>query len=694
MVQKEDRKNDSRGVAGVVFGALAVFVALLLWELILRRVTGAGWKGLLYSAPFLLALSFLLAALSLWNRRWLRLLVGTALLLILFAYYVSQIVYYATFGSLYTVSMMGMGGDAMANFGWGLGEVLRQNLPFLLLSCLPLILAEGVLLFRFVKGTSLSGHLLLLLLAILLWFGGVGLLRLGGNTRLTPYYVYQDPYADTDSSSDTLGALPTTLLSGVRYLFGSDTVTVSASVTESTPPLLPVTGDVLQEADAEENEATPEYGWNLLPEIDFAALEERAPSEEIRTLCRYFSNVEGTQKNEYTGLLDGYNLIYICAESFTTAALQPEITPTLCEMADNGIILSNYYNSYLNTTTNGEFSFMTGLWADVSGFASHGSRSGTFNKTIENYMPYGLGNLFAPLGVESLAYHGYYGNYYNRAETHANLGYRCKFMAPDELVFSSEWPTSDKELIDQTVGDYVNLDRFNVYYMTFSGHGPYTNANTMGLRNMDEIRGTLTDWESYSYNALYYLSCNLELERAMRSLMDALEEAGQLDRTLIVLAGDHYPYYLNPQGFGDLTGIPNAGTLDKEKSTCILYFTGLEEPIHNDAYCCNVDILPTVLNLLGIDYDSRLLPGRDVFSDGVHMAQMYNRDFVTEYITWMPSEGIQEWSEAAALLTEEEKDNYLDYMIRLADNRYGLSLDIVTTDFYRFVWEEAGLLPD
>ena len=51
-------------------------------------------------------------------------------------------------------------------------------------------------------------------------------------------------------------------------------------------------------------------------------------------------------------MFEGYNLIYICGEGFWTYACDETVTPTLYKMSHNGIVLDNYYNSFLNTTTN------------------------------------------------------------------------------------------------------------------------------------------------------------------------------------------------------------------------------------------------------------------------------------------------------------------------------------------------------
>ena len=136
-----------------------------------------------------------------------------------------------------------------------------------------------------------------------------------------------------------------------------------------------------------------------------------------------------------------------------------------------------------NTTTNGEFAFATSLWPDVSRYAAAGSDVGSFPRSASVYMPQGLGDLFTEAGIPSYAFHNYYGKYYRRILSWPNLGYTCKFTG-DGMTFTSNWPSSDLELMEQSVDDYIGDEQFHAYYMTFSGHGPYTNSNYMYNKNI------------------------------------------------------------------------------------------------------------------------------------------------------------------------------------------------------------------
>ena len=172
----------------------------------------------------------------------------------------------------------------------------------------------------------------------------------------------------------------------------------------------------------------------------------------------------------------------------------------------------------------------------------------------------------------------------------------------------------------------------------------------------------------------------------MTYLVGQLEAAGKLDNTMIVLTGDHYPYYLNTAAFNNLAGRKVEQNFEKYKSTCIMWCGGME-PVQVNTPCCNIDILPTVLNLFGFQYDSRLLPGTDIFSDSTHMAMLYNKSFVTDKVRYNAQTGKAEWFSSADSMTEDQKQAYLQYLIALTKNRYKMSLDIMSEDFYKFVYD-------
>ena len=217
--------------------------------------------------------------------------------------------------------------------------------------------------------------------------------------------------------------------------------------------------------------------------------------------------------------------------------------------------------------------------------------------------------------------------------------------------------------------------------MTFSGHMAYNiHTNPMAERNWDAVKHL-----NYSDEAKCYLSCNLELEKAMAYLMQRLEETGVADKTAIVLAADHFPYGLQEEQYAELVDY-ELNEFSKYKSTLIFWVGGLEENIVVDEYCCNADILPTILNLWGFDYDSRMLAGTDVFSLGTHVAILRDMSFLTDKVWVNASTGEIRYLVDKSSLPK----NYVEDMARLVDTKFSVSEDILNSGYYRFVFEQGA----
>ncbi len=699
------------------------FVSILYYEILLRfDISGSIKRMNLPMLAFLPAEALFFASLSGWFKKHPRIngIISAVLMFALGFYYFAQLIYYRLSGSLLSVSLMNMGGEAMGNFGWTIKDLLIHSIPHMLLMAVPVI-ATIILSFihlPFEKsgrpallpggGYSFWLHPLCMAAAFGLWTIGGLCLALGGRDRDSAYYVFKDSYSDTDSSSNRLGTLATTLVEASAYYLGTETANTPASITsvdmaaidlgkKSSPaPAVTlqettVSADTVSE-DAVFTSSVPLHDW-ADEAIDFAALKEKSPDATTSALCDYFASRTPTTTNDLTGLFEGYNLIYICAEAFSNYGIDEDITPTLYKMANGGIVLDNFYNSFPNTTTNGEFAFATSLWPDVSRFAQSGTAVGSFPQSANTFMPYGLGKLFARNNVESYAYHNYFGDYYKRCYSWPNLGYdHMKFLGSG-MVFTSYWPASDLELMEQSVDDYIGDEQFNAYYMTFSGHGPYNTGNYMYRKNIDGVRERAGDKLTLD-ECLGYFCGEYELDMAMEYLLDRLEEAGKLDNTVIVLIGDHFPYYLSQEACTELNGGVAMDPIEQNHSTCIIYNAGLKEPIHSDTYCCNVDILPTVLNLFNIEFDSRMFMGTDIFSDGVHRARLYNGSFLTEYVRYDKTTGEKTWTAAADEFSDPELDAYFNAMLDYTSSEYSAALNLMKSNFYLFVWKNSGLISE
>src|SRR5690606_8569400 len=178
------------------------------------------------------------------------------------------------------------------------------------------------------------------------------------------------------------------------------------------------------------------------------------------------------------------------------------------------------------------------------------------------------------------------------------------------LEVKETWPESDLEMMQVTLPEYINHEPFHVYYMTVSGHLLYTfSGNYIANKNKE-----LVEHLPYSDEAKAYLATQIELDRALAYLLEQLEEAGVLERTVIALSADHYPYGLDKRTIDELAGHPVEENFELYKNVFILYTKNME-PVTIDKPASSLDILPTLLNLFGLEYDSRLLMGRDLFSD-------------------------------------------------------------------------------
>lgn len=654
------------------------FAALLFFEILLHCLAfGRFSASFLLTAGFTAAIALMLSAALSFVPAKAQFPVQLVLVLVITVLYGSQLVYSFVFGTLYSVSLVQQGGAALTAFWKETLLTMWQNAPYLLLLLLPLLglillqkLSPGVL----VPSNTVC-RCLSVLAAVLLHISVVSCLPLGGTGYFTNYSFYYSSDTTTDQAASRFGLLTAFRLD--LSVSGESTDDEGYFTAETEPsPVLPNPTVPSGTAAADPTEPTAPV-YNVL-EIDFDYLDSLTEDKKLLALNDYFRALSGTEQNEYTGMLRDYNLIVLCAESFSTGAIHPELTPTLYRMSTEGIIFNNYYSSYPNNTTDGEYSICMGLYPD----GTRDKYAASFYLSQYNYLPFTLGNAFSSqLGVSCWGYHNYNGDFYSRKTTHPNMGYTMKF-AGDGMRFTSEWPASDYEMLLQSVDDYISQEQFHAYYMTFSGHYIYDTAgNLMAERNYSQVE----DLEGYSYEAKCYLSCNIELEKALAYLMQRLEEAGIADRTAIVLAGDHFPYGLSDAQYSELVGYTVDG-FTKYKSSLLFWVGGLEETITVEEYCSNADILPTVLNLWGLEYDSRMLAGTDVFSNGIHVAVLNDHSFFTDKLWFNASTGEIRYPQGT-----EVSDAYIDAMTKLVKTRFSVSVDILNTNYYEFVFQnDAG----
>ena len=578
-------------------------------------------------------------------------------------YFEIQLVYNSIFGEFMSIMQLFTGAAAVTNFFRQLLYGMWKIAPKILTMLLPMVLTIVLVCLKKVQVPHFRWYWSVAGIAVFfaLHFGAVGVMALGGRSAYSVYGLYTSRDTVTEISVNNIGLLSTTRLELKYMLF--------PKVTETEAPA------AYTPAQEEPVELEPEVEYNML-DLDFDALARSTDNEYLQKLDQYFSTVSPTEKNEYTGLLEGYNLITICAESFSNLLIDEERTPALYKLATGGFVFENYFGTYGSNTTNGEYTFCMGNYPDMS----RSKTAASFFASQSNYLPFCLGNEFSNLGVQTWAYHNYSGEYYSRNDTHPNMGYIFQ-SAGEGLDIEINWPSSDLEMMEASVDDYLaNGEPFHAYYMTFSGHYQYDWENPMSKKNK-----AMTDGLPYSDTVKAFLACNQELEYALEYLLDRLEEAGVADKTVIVLTNDHYPYGLTAEEYNELAGREIDTIFEKFRNSFICYVPDME-PVHVDTYCSTVDILPTLLNLFGLEYDSRLLAGRDVLSQGANqMAVLSDQSFVTKDYGFDAATGqVRVFTEG---YTVDEED--LTRRQNLIQNQFRVSLDVLNYDYYAHAFPDG-----
>ncbi len=446
-----------------------------------------------------------------------------------------------------------------------------------------------------------------------------------------------------------------------------------------------------QPAETEEPEGTeqtqptqaPVYGDHVLEGVDFGALAEEAVNPAISSVCAYLDSLPVVSENALTGRFAGKNLILITAEAFTAEVIDPERTPTLYRLANEGIRFTDYYQpAWGASTTAGEFSNVVGLIPTNGGMCMKEARQQDLFLT--------MGKQLQKQGYSSVAYHNHNKDFYDRDKTHVHLGYD-QFLAQYGGLegITPVWPESDLEMIDISVPQYIDRQPFSVYYITVSGHCMYSQKeNAMARKNYDKV----ADMDASEAVKCYHAS-QLELEYAMASLVAQLEEAGIADDTVIVLATDHYPYGLERSGtwkntsdyLAELYGVDSYDKFIRDHNALIIWSGCIEgEGLTVDTPVSSPDILPTLSNLFGVPYDARLLPGRDVFSDQTPLVMWPDYSWKTDKGTYDSATGTFTPAEGA-----EVEEGYRDWIDTRVVNAFTYCRSVMEHDFFNFLAERV-----
>ena len=639
---------------------LFTFIILMFLELSFRILTGLkiGNISFLYVFLYNIFVSLLISFIVTWgNKVFNKVLYYVSIFLISFIYAL-QLCVYKMFGFYFDWSLLGAT-DQVASFAGDGLKLILENLLGVIVLFLPFILLLIFIKRVVINKSEIKVNIIKLIGLVIVYLVFIGSLYINSKGINSVKELYFD-VNNNELNIGKFGVLNAFRIDVKRSIFGFD---VKIDIPDD---------HIDSSSDDEDDDEVEEvvYEYNNL-DIDFDSLIVSETDSKVKMMHEYFKNESGTLQNEYTKYFEGKNLILFMAESFNEIAVREDITPTLYKLVNSGFKFNNFYTPTISSTIGGEFQELTGLVA-ASGFLSPW-------KSGKNYYPFGLATVFQDKGYNTYAYHDHTYTFQSRHKYLAALGFDnylgCRNGLEDRIN-CNQWPESDVEMIEATFADYANSEEpFMVYYVTVSGHGDYGfNYSAMARKHKDDVAGL-----DYSEKPLSYLAAQIELDQALELLIDKLDEEGILEDTVIALVGDHYPYYLSLDEVNEISSYEKDNVVEINRSNFILWNSAMDT-VEVDKVGSQIDVLPTIYNLFGISYDSRLIIGKDILSTEPGLAIFGNSSWVSDKGTYYASSG-----EFVSRDGSVVDNDYIKYMNSVVSNKITMSKYIMTEDYYKKV---------
>ena len=621
---------------------LEYYISLIYLELMFRifGISTFSYKNL-YSFIYLMFITFVLMFI---NRLFYKKgsLVNKIVVFFICLYFSLEIVLKKIFNVYFSIKSIGMAGN-LNSFYKEMFNYIYHNLLYIFIMFIPFIIICFIS--KYMKYNKINKRNIMLYLILILNSYNIYCLSVMLNSSLNNLYYNVD---NSSLYKEYVGVIPSTLLDIKRSMFGFEdkVVSVNKNVNIKT-----------------------KYDKNVI-DVDFDKLISDETDKTLLSMHNYFKEENGTYKNKYSEYFKDKNLILFMAESFNSIAVNEELTPTLYKLVNNGFVFNNFYSPLVLSTIGGEYQELTGLYPNIE-MLSKVWRNG------KNSYEWGIGNRFKDMGYNTYAYHDNQYDFQNRNQYLKSIGLDNYLGCGNGLetrIDCTVWPQSDVDMINSTVDDYINDDKFFVYYATVSGHMDYNYGNYIANKNKSFVEEM-----DYSLESKAYLATQIELDRALLNLINRLKKSGKLDDTVIALVGDHYPYALDMDNINEISDYERDDLFLVNKSNFILWNSKMDK-IKVDKVGSQIDVLPTLYNLFGVKYDSRLIIGKDILSDDEGLSIFNN-------LSWISDKG--KYNSVTGIFDGDADLDYINNMNSIVANKVSMSKYLIKYNYYDLVTKKA-----
>ena len=403
--------------------------------------------------------------------------------------------------------------------------------------------------------------------------------------------------------------------------------------------------------------------------ITFLQTEEEETSEDYEFLMEAFS-VNNNEVNKYTGIFKNKNLIFVQLEGIDDWLLTEKDMPTLYGMLNNSFVFQNHYSYYNGggSTFNSEFAVNTGFITPLS----YTQNAYSFNK---NSFPYSMANMFKNQDYVVNAFHMNSGEYYSRQTNYTNWGYDKYYGLLDINDYKDKSYTLDRELINDITFQekmFTKDSKFVDYIITYSNHLPFTNTKGVCklLYDMEMDLDDTVDMGEESSSTFVQLTeeeCIRkqahETDYMMELLLKKLTELNLIDDTVIVVFTDHYLYTVEDKTILDKYKNTSNNLINK---TPFFIWQNNMKRTNIKEVTSQLNILPTTLNLFGINYNPNYYIGSDTLSPN-YKGMVFFSDYSWYDGNIYVENGVIANNKSSSQEYLDEKNYYIHYLTKKND---------------------------
>jgi lipoteichoic acid synthase len=407
-----------------------------------------------------------------------------------------------------------------------------------------------------------------------------------------------------------------------------------------------------------------------------------ADSSDTTEVINFTKSNYAEPNPKYFGKAEGMNVIYLHLESIQTFLMNyelhgEEVTPFLNSLIEEEN--TTYFDNFFHQTAQGktadaEFILENSLYGLPQGSAFTTKGMNTYNAAPA---------ILKDKGYTSAVFHGNSGSFWNRNEIYKSFGYDNFFDAdyydlkPENMA---DYGLMDKPFFEQSMPYLESLKQpFYSKFITVSHHYPY---------HMDQEMATIEPHTTGDKSVDNYFQTARYADEALKQFFEQLKASGLYENSVIVMYGDHYGISKNhnkamEKVLGkEITPFDSAGL---QRVPLFIRVPGMEGGVNHE-FGGQIDLMPTLMHLLGIDTKQYLQFGTDLLSENHDdLVPFRNGDFMSPTISSVDG---KYYDSTTGELLDESRFEEAKKLQESAEQKLALSDKVVNGDLLRFYQPE------